>query len=58
VFGDEINDLSMFDFAGRSVAVANAAAPVRHAATDRTTSNDDDGVAQFIEALLASHTSH
>ena len=26
VFGDEINDLAMFDFAGRSVAVANASA--------------------------------
>jgi Cof subfamily protein (haloacid dehalogenase superfamily) len=57
VFGDEINDLSMFDFAGQSVAVANAAAPVLHAATDMTASNDDDGVAEFIEALLASHTS-
>jgi Cof subfamily protein (haloacid dehalogenase superfamily) len=53
VFGDEVNDLAMFRFAGRSVAVANAAAPVRAAATHVTASNDDDGVATFIEALLS-----
>lgn len=53
VFGDEINDLAMFEFAGRSVAVANAAALVRAAATQVTASNDDDGVALVIEALLA-----
>jgi Cof subfamily protein (haloacid dehalogenase superfamily) len=52
VFGDEINDLSMFAFAGRSVAVANAAALVLDAATDIAMSNDNDGVAHFIEALL------
>ena len=53
VFGDEINDLAMFEFAGRSVAVANAAALVRAAATHVTASNDDDGVAQVIESILA-----
>ena len=54
VFGDEINDLAMFDFAGHSVAVANASPPVRAAATEITASNNDDGVAMVIEALLAS----
>ncbi|MEP7112461.1 MAG: HAD family hydrolase [Ilumatobacteraceae bacterium] len=53
VFGDEINDLAMFDFAGRSVAVANAASLVRAAATEITESNDNDGVAITIELLLA-----
>jgi len=53
VFGDEINDLAMFDFAGHSVAVANAAALVRAAASEITASNDDDGVALVIEAILA-----
>jgi Cof subfamily protein (haloacid dehalogenase superfamily) len=52
VFGDEINDLTMFEFAGRSIAVANAAEPVRRAADEVTLSNDDDGVAVFIEAML------
>ncbi len=55
VFGDEINDLAMFEFAGRSVAVANAAPRVRAAATEVTESNDDDGVAIVIEALLAAN---
>ncbi len=55
VFGDEINDLAMFEFAGHSVAVANAAPRVRAAATEVTDSNDDDGVAIVIEALLASN---
>ncbi len=54
VFGDEINDLAMFTFAGRSVAVANASPLVRAAATEVTESNDDDGVAIVIESLLAS----
>ncbi len=53
VFGDEINDLAMFDFAGRSVAVANASPTVRAAADEVTDSNDDDGVAKVIESLLA-----
>ena len=44
----------MFEFAGHSVAVANAAPRVRAAATEVTESNDDDGVAIVIEALLAS----
>jgi Cof subfamily protein (haloacid dehalogenase superfamily) len=53
VFGDEINDLAMFTFAGRSVAVANASPLVRAAATEVTESNDNDGVAVVIESLLA-----
>jgi Cof subfamily protein (haloacid dehalogenase superfamily) len=55
VFGDEINDLAMFKFAGHSVAVANASASVRAAADEVTESNDDDGVAIVIESLLAHH---
>jgi Cof subfamily protein (haloacid dehalogenase superfamily) len=53
VFGDQINDLAMFAYAGRSVAVANAPDVVRAAATEVTASNDDDGVAMVIESLLA-----
>ena len=56
VFGDEINDLAMFSFAGRSVAVANASPTVRAAADEVTESNDDDGVAKVIESLLAPNT--
>jgi Cof subfamily protein (haloacid dehalogenase superfamily) len=51
-FGDMPNDLPMLRFAGRGVAVANAHPEVLRAADDVTESNDDDGVARFIERLL------
>lgn len=52
-FGDNTNDNSMMIWAGRSVAVANAAERTLAVATDITLANDSDGVATFIEALLA-----
>jgi Cof subfamily protein (haloacid dehalogenase superfamily) len=52
VFGDEVNDLPMFAVAGTAVAMANGHAAVRAAATTVTSSNDDDGVAVYIEQLL------
>ncbi len=51
-FGDMPNDLPMLNWAGRGIAVANAHPEVRTAITDRTASNDDDGVAQALEQLL------
>ena len=54
-FGDEINDLPMFGFAGHRVAVQNANQSVRDAADEVTASNAEDGVAQVIERLLARH---
>ena len=45
------NDLPMLDWAGRSYAVANAHPTVLAAATDRTATNDDDGVARVLERL-------
>ena len=53
VFGDEVNDLPMFRLAGRRVAVGNAHPAVREAADEVTGTNADDGVAQYLEALLA-----
>jgi Cof subfamily protein (haloacid dehalogenase superfamily) len=52
VYGDELNDLPMMHFAGRSIAVANATSLVLAAADDVCASNADDGVAQHLEALL------
>lgn len=52
VFGDMPNDLPMFDWAGHSVAVANAHPSVRAAADEVTVSNDEDGVAVVLERLL------
>ncbi|MEU4209500.1 HAD family hydrolase [Streptomyces sp. NPDC026206] len=50
-FGDMPNDLPMFAWAGRSVAVANAHADVLRAADEVTGSNDEDGVARYLERL-------
>jgi len=52
-FGDMPNDVSMLRWAGRSVAVANAHAEARAAAAETTLSNIDDGVAAYLEDLLA-----
>ena len=52
-FGDMPNDVQMLRFAGRGIAVANAHPEVLAAADEITASNDDDGVALAIEALLA-----
>ena len=51
-FGDGPNDLGLFAFAGTSVAPANARPEVLAAATLRTDSNDEDGVAHAVTALL------
>jgi hydroxymethylpyrimidine pyrophosphatase-like HAD family hydrolase len=53
VFGDMPNDLPMFGWARwRRVAVANAHPALIAAADEVTVSNDDDGVAVWLEALL------
>ena len=52
-FGDMPNDLPMLEWAGYAVAVANAHATVLNAARWHTTSNDREGVAQFIEREVA-----
>jgi Cof subfamily protein (haloacid dehalogenase superfamily) len=49
VFGDEENDLPMFAAAAFSAAPANAKPAVRDAATFHIPSNDEDGVAAFLE---------
>lgn len=54
--GDGPNDLGMFAHAGTSVAMANASAAVRSQATWVTSSNDDDGLAQAIRALLGARS--
>ncbi|MFD0632998.1 HAD family hydrolase [Catenulispora yoronensis] len=51
-FGDMPNDVPMLAWAGRSWAVANAADDVKAAAKGVTASNDEDGVAQIVEALF------
>lgn len=55
-FGDMPNDLPMLTWAGLPVAVANAHPHVRSAASRVCPGNDEDGVAQVVEALLANGT--
>jgi Cof subfamily protein (haloacid dehalogenase superfamily) len=52
-FGDGENDLELIDWAGYSVAVANAHAAVKARADFVAPSADEEGVAQVIEAFLA-----
>ncbi|MFI6923287.1 HAD family hydrolase [Nonomuraea spiralis] len=50
-FGDMPNDLPALAFAGAGYAMANAHPLVLAAARHRTSSNDEDGVAQVLERL-------
>lgn len=53
-FGDGFNDLSMVEYAGCGVAMANAQAVLLERADATTLSNDDDGVAVWIEENILS----
>lgn len=50
--GDNVNDLDMLRAAGWAVAMGNAEPEVQHLADTVTASNDQDGVAKAIEAVL------
>lgn len=50
--GDEQNDLSMLEWAGRGIAVENADPRVRAVAGEVIGSNLDNGVARFLEQLV------
>ncbi|QEO13008.1 HAD-IIB family hydrolase [Agromyces intestinalis] len=54
VFGDNHNDLPMFEIADASYAVANAVPAVRAAATGVIGGNDEDAVARWIAEHVAS----
>ena len=50
--GDMQNDLAMFEVSGTSFAMGNASADVRKRATHVTASNEDDGFAKAMDAIL------
>ena len=56
-FGDMPNDLSVLQWAGLSIAMANAHPDVLSCADRVTTSNDDDGVALVLEDLFRTGSS-
>ncbi len=51
-FGDDVNDKEMLGMAGWGVAMHNAHPIVKESARTETLSNNDDGVAYFIENYL------
>lgn len=51
VFGDEKNDLPMFDFAGTAVAMGNGSSFMKQRADFVTKSNDEDGIAFALNEL-------
>lgn len=53
--GDGFNDKSMIEYAGIGVAMDNAQDAVKASADYITASNDEDGVAQVVEKLMAWH---
>lgn len=52
VFGDYDNDLSMFACADHRICVANGVPALKAAATAITASNNEDGVAKYLQSLL------
>ncbi|GGX35424.1 HAD family hydrolase [Streptomyces chartreusis] len=52
-FGDMPNDIPMFDWAARGVAMANAHPELKAVADEITASNEDDGIAVVLEGLFA-----
>ena len=50
-FGDSYNDATMLSLAGTAVAMQNARPEIRAMAHVVTASNDDDGVARYLESL-------
>ena len=48
-FGDDLNDISMLEFAGISVAMSNALDKVKNVASFVCDTNDNDGVAKWLE---------
>ena len=54
-FGDDINDMEMLRICGMGVAVSNAVMDVKAAADYVTLSNDEDGVADWIEKNILTY---
>jgi len=51
-FGDNLNDLTMLEWAGRGVAMGNALDEVKAVADETTSTNIDFGVARILEELV------
>ena len=54
VFGDGKNDIDMFELADESYAVQNAHEDLKKIATAIIPSNDEDGVAKWLDRIVSS----
>ena len=54
-FGDSYNDIDMLRLAGKGVAMGNAEEKVKQAADYVTLTNEEDGVAVFLEEMISRH---
>ncbi|WP_214480596.1 Cof-type HAD-IIB family hydrolase [Bacillus sp. SM2101] len=52
VFGDDYNDLDMFNMNGYGIAMANAVQELKEIADEVTDTNDNDGVAKILERMV------
>lgn len=53
VFGDDWNDLDLFELCGHSVAMGNAIQELKDRAAEITKTNDEDGVAVVLERWIS-----
>ncbi|MFZ3589202.1 Cof-type HAD-IIB family hydrolase [Bacillus sp. DJP31] len=51
-FGDEDNDLEMIDYAGHGVAMGNAISQLQSISNFITKTNEEDGIAHYLEEVL------
>lgn len=51
-FGDEDNDIEMLQYAGQGIAMGNAADEIKDIASDVTKTNEEDGIAVYLEKVL------
>ena len=51
-FGDDENDYEILKYCGKGIAVANAIPMIKEIADDIAVSNDEDGVAKYLERYL------
>jgi Cof subfamily protein (haloacid dehalogenase superfamily) len=53
IFGDNLNDLGLFEIGGKKVAVSNSHEDILRIADEIIESNNEDGVAKYISAFLS-----
>ncbi|WP_257349189.1 Cof-type HAD-IIB family hydrolase [Pseudalkalibacillus decolorationis] len=54
-FGDEDNDLEMIEYAGHGIAMGNAIPELKNIANAVTATNEEDGIALYLEDVLSLH---